>query len=313
MQDKMKRLASLQESRLVILGGSNAAFGIHSPIFAESTGREVVNLGLHVSLGLEFPLRCYLPHAKPGDIVVVCPEYHVLIDDSQQQGDPVVTNQLIEQWPNATEYLDINQNHSWKQFLDHDSVLLAHQWVHRSIKMIRGRDKVDKIYRRSSFNQYGDLISHYQKVAPKLTSVTGLKTPEIKTLERTVDILNRFVEQCDHRGVTVYFAYPPFAKTTYEQSVTAIQRTERVLRERCKVIQLNQPEDNVYSDDCFFDSAYHLNGVTGEKQSRRLATSIINLQRRSSERMPEQLNKENPDSSPRIAKQKQSSSPIKRK
>ena len=274
MQDKMDRLRSGRDARVVILGGSNTVFGIHSDIIQNATQMSVVNLGLHVSLGLEFPIRCYLPHARRGDIVVLSPEYHVLMKESDQLGDPAVANQLIEQWGEARTYLPRAADTSWKKFFDHDSVLLAHQWVHRSIKMIRGRDKIDKVYRRSSFNEYGDLVAHREKVAPSLTPMAALATPSVATLERTAETLNTFVKQCEVRGVSVYLCYPPFAKSTFEESWGAISETEQYIKSQCKIHCLNRPQDNVYHDDCFFDSSYHLNGTTGLKQSLEIARLI---------------------------------------
>ena len=58
MEDKIDRLESLTGERLVILGGSNTVFGMHSDVIEAATHYSVVNLGLHVSIGLEFPMRC---------------------------------------------------------------------------------------------------------------------------------------------------------------------------------------------------------------------------------------------------------------
>lgn len=276
MEDKIDRLESLTGERLVILGGSNTVFGMHSDVIEAATHYSVVNLGLHVSLGLEFPMRCYLPHARAGDIVVLCPEYHVMMDESQQIGDPIVTNQLTEQWPSAKKYLPRETPESLKQFLDHDGLLLAHQWVSRSIKMIRGRDRQsDKLYRRSSFNEYGDLVGHYKIKSGELTAFGGIPTPEEALLEQTASIINRFANQCKEKGVEVYFSFPPFAESAFEDSQSAISLTETYLREKCKIVYLNRPTDNIYSDHCFHDSVYHLNGPTGLTQSTRLAKSIM--------------------------------------
>ena len=274
MRDKIRRMQCTTAQRAVILGGSNTVFGMHSPVIEANLGRPVVNLGLHVSLGLEFPMRCYLPHARRGDIVILCPEYHVLADESQLTGDPVVTNQLIEQWPEARKYLPAKEDDTWKNFLDHDSVLLMHQWVHRSIKMIRGRDQVDKVYRRSSFNEHGDLVAHYGKPSPDLLPMAGLQAPDDHTLNKAIETLNQFASQCRDRGVVVYFAYPPFARSTYAQSLAAIEKIQRCIMTDCTIPTLNKPADNVHDDKCFFDSSYHLQAEAGHHQSTQIADAI---------------------------------------
>lgn len=274
MRDKTHRIETTLGPRTIILGGSNTVFGMHSPVIEATLGQPVVNLGLHVSLGLEFPMRCYLPHAHPGDVVILCPEYHVLADESQMTGDPVVTNQLIEQWPDARKYLPPKDDDSWKAFFDHDSVLLMHQWVHRSIKMIRGRDQIDKVYRRSSFNEHGDLVAHYDKTPPARLPMAGLRTPNASTLNRATQTLNQFEKRCRERGVTVYFAYPPFARSTYKQSLVAVEKIQHAMLSHCAIPTLNEPIDNVYEDDCFFDSSYHLRAESGRNQSQRIANAV---------------------------------------
>ena len=43
-----------RESAIVLLGGSNVAFGFDSRVLKEKTGMPVINAGLHAGLGLRF-------------------------------------------------------------------------------------------------------------------------------------------------------------------------------------------------------------------------------------------------------------------
>ena len=54
--DKHQRLSSIQESKVVLVGGSNLPFGIKSPLIEEALGMPVVNMGLHAGLGMNFIL-----------------------------------------------------------------------------------------------------------------------------------------------------------------------------------------------------------------------------------------------------------------
>ena len=60
---------------IVILGGSNVAFGYDSKVLEEKTGMTVINAGLHAGLGLRFMMADCLPRLKKGDILVFSPEY----------------------------------------------------------------------------------------------------------------------------------------------------------------------------------------------------------------------------------------------
>ncbi len=78
--DKHNRLAQQPAPRVVFVGGSNLAFGLDSAEIERSLGYGVVNMGLDLSLGLDFMLREIEPFLARGDVVVISPEYEEFID-----------------------------------------------------------------------------------------------------------------------------------------------------------------------------------------------------------------------------------------
>ena len=52
--DKVERLKSITEPKIILVGDSNVAFGINSKKIEEELGMPVVNLGLHGALGNAF-------------------------------------------------------------------------------------------------------------------------------------------------------------------------------------------------------------------------------------------------------------------
>ena len=52
--DKMKRLESINEPKIVLVSNSNLAFGIQSDLIEDAFEMPVVNLGLHGGLGNAF-------------------------------------------------------------------------------------------------------------------------------------------------------------------------------------------------------------------------------------------------------------------
>jgi hypothetical protein len=274
LHDKLARLDQSEGKRLVLLGGSNVAFGIQSPVMQQSLGMETVNLGLHVALGLHFPLECYLQHARPGDVVLLCPEYHLLTSEEHQRGDAMTIHKLLEQCPDARRYFPGTQQQEWKRFLDHDALWIAHQWVGRAIRMLRARDRHDKVYARSSFNQHGDVVAHHGRESGNLMPMAPVPEPTPELVDQTVAILNEFYWSCREKGVTVYFSYPPYAQPCFEESEKEIQQIHLALLERVEMPILNQPETFVYQERCFFDSGYHLNQEVGAARTRAIASAI---------------------------------------
>ncbi len=81
--DKHVLLSEPREPKIVIIGGSNVAFGMDSRVLQEELGRPVVNAGLHAGIGLEYMLRDVEGYLSAGDVLVVIPEYDLLTDPAQ--------------------------------------------------------------------------------------------------------------------------------------------------------------------------------------------------------------------------------------
>jgi hypothetical protein len=69
------------ERRLLITGGSGAHYTVNSQVIEEGLGIPVVNLGLDGPVGLDVILPSMLEQVRPGDIVLLIPEYLLLLDE----------------------------------------------------------------------------------------------------------------------------------------------------------------------------------------------------------------------------------------
>ena len=74
LDEKFDRLNSIDEPKIVVVGGSSVAFGLDSKKLEEYTGMPTVNFGLYAALGTKLMLDLSLSGIGEGDIVVVSPE-----------------------------------------------------------------------------------------------------------------------------------------------------------------------------------------------------------------------------------------------
>ena len=74
MKIKTDRLNSVQDKKIVIIGGSSVAFGVRSDLMEQELGIEVVNFGLYANLGTKYMLDVAKDSINEGDIVIVAPE-----------------------------------------------------------------------------------------------------------------------------------------------------------------------------------------------------------------------------------------------
>lgn len=74
-EHKKTRAESISEPRILVAGGSNAMFGISSPLLEKTLERPVANLGVNAGLGLPVIIDQTLSVAKSRDIVIMALEY----------------------------------------------------------------------------------------------------------------------------------------------------------------------------------------------------------------------------------------------
>src|SRR6476661_8416978 len=73
--EKDRLIRNTPSPKIILVGGSNLAFGVDSKLLQDSLRLPVVNMGLYAKLGLRYMLAQVKPYIRAGDIVVVVPEY----------------------------------------------------------------------------------------------------------------------------------------------------------------------------------------------------------------------------------------------
>lgn len=67
--------------RILILGGSGAHYTVDAGVMQQELGRPVLNLGLDGPIGLDVILPSVQDKIRPGDVVLLIPEYLLLLDE----------------------------------------------------------------------------------------------------------------------------------------------------------------------------------------------------------------------------------------
>jgi hypothetical protein len=80
-QNKVAIAANIPEPKLIIAGGSGAHYTVNSEVLEKAIGQPVVNLGTDGPIGLDVILSSVLETVKPGDTVLLIPEYLILLDE----------------------------------------------------------------------------------------------------------------------------------------------------------------------------------------------------------------------------------------
>ncbi|HEX7366410.1 MAG TPA: hypothetical protein VF273_04900 [Pelobium sp.] len=255
--DKEARLNSLDSNRLILVGGSNLAFGVNSAMIENALPLKVANLGLHAGLSLTFMINEASSLMKKGDIVVLNPEYPLYLDSFDPDIDLIqFANEL---YPASKAYY-------------HFSVEEMLKGRYEKFKKFFQPDpfKVDSVFNREGFNKYGDNIRHLTR--KPLAHLIDRKPINPIEVTKAVALLEKFSEKCQQKGVKVFITYPPYPKSEYVgKNKARIDALDVQLRQKTTAINfIDKPSDYVFPDSLFYDTIYHLN-----KYGREIRTKML--------------------------------------
>lgn len=271
LNDKLDRLETTDGKRIVLIGGSGAAFDVRSDLLeAELSDYSVVNFGLYAGLGTAVMLDLAEPYLHAGDIVVFLPEQ---------------SEQTLSTYFNAESLWQATDGASvpWASLSSAQrSAMLgafpAFAGSKARLCFFDGKPLGDAIYARRSFNAYGDMAcaGREQNVMangydPNMPISFDPALPSDDLIAR----LNAFAASCTQKGATLYFGFCPM-------NAAAISDAEQVhadafmdaLAARLDCPLLGTPSDAIWEAGWFFDTNFHLNAAGQIVYTARLAALL---------------------------------------
>lgn len=266
--DKERMLATNPAPRLIVIGGSSAAFGVDSELVGRRCGRTGVNMGVQVAFGLSFMLSQVQPHIRSGDLVLVAAEYNSYAQ--YFKADAELLGALTQRNPRFATRLPAGE---LRKLMDRGIVMRAGT-VTRALlgAPTKVLEQSDPIYYRRAFNEHGDLISYIGQQGKGPLGTRFKYAPG--TCGEATARLNAFHQLCQSRGAKVFIAHPPFSRALFEQSSNSIATLERELRAGLTIPFLDRPEDTAFPAEMFFDTGYHLNPEGRRIRSEALAARL---------------------------------------
>jgi hypothetical protein len=227
---------------VVLLGGSNVAFGFDSGILSDSLGRPVINMGINQQLGLKFMLDQVSHYLCSGDVLLLCPEYENFFGDA----------------PYGRGYLEpyywydplVRKDFSLDQYR---TAILSGL---TNLPCIRLQVLVGADHERiTKFNDHGDHIGHWSRAG------LGIDTPDISKFSEInhtfLDYYSARVRKLRSMGVEVLILPPSYACSAYAMVSDRISAVRKELSVR-DIDYMLPPDEFVYADSLFYDTHYHL-------------------------------------------------------
>lgn len=273
LDEKMDRLTSIEEEKIIVVGGSSVAFGLNSVLLEQIIGMPVVNFGLYASLGTKMMLDLSLAGVREGDIVIIAPE-----TDAQ-------TMSLYFGAETALEALD--EDYSMLEYITDEAdrlALIGSIFEHSGKKLsyvINGDPDPKGVYNSASFNEYGDIsyerpenvMENYFQMGEE----NRIRLDEDLITEEFFDYLNEYVAECRRRGAEVYYSFCPMNglamdKDTDEESLAEF---EEALKEALDCRLISYASDYIMDAGYFYDTNYHLNDTGVLYRTMQLADDIM--------------------------------------
>ena len=248
--------------RLLIVGGSGAHYTIDSDLLQQKLGIPVVNLGLDGPIGLNVILPSILEQVKPGDIVLLIPEYLILLDQDGL-GDRSTNFSVAIGEPGIGDIPP-------KQFLQ-DLIALG-------IPSLRAvaKSTVDVATEGEFTGYYSDPITDKgDPIAIKERRNRWWKLPiEQSISQNAYERILQFKQEVAAKDATLILSLPWVYGSDSEATVKSVKRTAYYLSQIAPTIYDKESlniQDNV---DYFADTHYHLMPEGRKVRARQLAAEL---------------------------------------
>lgn len=264
---KHTRLDTVSSPRIILIGGSNLAFGIDTKAIQDSLGINIINMGINGGFGLQYTCSEILHGLRQGDIVVFNFEY--LLHD----GNADIKHEVQSLYPSArffeelTLWQKIKNEYDYRVSTTTKNIIKIQKVINKEIPSEddnNNPEDTNLIFRYSGFNQYGDLESHLTK--PSVGPQYDIYQPDGVDYDKYIMLFNDFAKKYESKGAKTYFMFVTYPESVFKQHEKIIEKYDAKLKLKAEFPILNTPQSMVLPDSCFFDSYYHLNKVGRQKR-----------------------------------------------
>ena len=257
-------------SKVMLIGGSNIAFGIDVNSMEKEIDEKVVPFGLYATLGTKLMLDLSLSVIKEGDDVIVAPEINP--QAFSLYFNPEIVNQTIG------GNFDLIHKLSWdnrKEVYYH-----ANKYITDNLDIYTGKRKISLsgVYQKSSFDENCNMIFD------KPGNIMPLKYDPSTVIEFSKDLLNReFIDYLNNysntvksKGAKIYFSFSPcniLAVNNYSE--TTILDFYLSLKESLNFPVISNPLDYIMDSKYFYDTNFHLNNAGAAIRTNNIINDLM--------------------------------------
>ncbi len=248
---KLNKLKDVEIKKIVIIGGSNASFGIDTELMERRLGVPVVNMALHGGIPVKYLLEQVKPYMNKGDVLVFSKEYEGLRDRDWNTLNGTEISKVATYDPSQVRVLLSDRT------MFETTVSNVFKTIKKYIDLhpIEGRKEITSVYDARAFKK-DNLRPEFIDGNYKLE----VKQHELKKLEENSVVLKGLKEYknyFDRKEVQFYLTPPVIIKGYFEED--KILPFWYFFSERTGIPMLNNNKKYSLEKKYFFNSHYHPN------------------------------------------------------
>ena len=270
------KLKTTEGKKIVIVGGSNIAFGVNSAQMESLLRNQgydytVCNFGLYAAVGTSAMLELSEDFIGEGDIVILA------IEPTSETFSTYFGATAMLKCAEKTPEMLLHMNKTQKSNLVGNFVSYLQERA--EISRTGLIPKADGVYGKASFDSNGDMI--YQRAGNAMLLGYDTAIPidfaKISLQPAFVEQVNEYIASAEKKGATVVMSFAPMnqgAITDPSEEVLYDFFCQLQEQFNCRII--SDPNDYIMESGWFYDSNFHLNDAGAKIRTYNLACDVLN-------------------------------------
>lgn len=276
LSDMYQKLKNTEGKKIVIVGGSNVAFGVDSAQM-EQTLRDcgfdytVCNFGLYAAVGTSAMLSLSEDFLDQGDVVILA------IEPTSETFSTYfgATAMLKCAETNPEMLLHLNKGQQSNVVGNYIEYLQERAEIRRTGMLPQG----DGVYAKSSFDENGDLV--YDRAGNNMLLGYDTANPiDFQSLsfgEDFVEQVNGYITSAEEKGAAVLMSFSPMNRgAVVDASEDTVYDFFCRLQERFRCQIISDPNHYILDSGWFYDSNFHLNTSGMAIRTYNLTCDLLN-------------------------------------
>lgn len=265
IQLKYDHLMKTSSKKIILIGGSNLAFGINETMITDATGYDVANLGLHAGFGTLFPTELSKANINAGDIVVLAYEYGWEQANSFSTFGVDLIMSGIDNRLDMYRYVPVSK---YPEILDYLPEYYSKKNTVDYLQQPEGS------YTSKLFNDKGQMTYFRDHSQYAYTKDHDITLGDFNISGESKQYLSAFKSFVESKGASLYFTAPVVYKGSVIDTQHIIDKIPEKVEKELGIPYISKPSDYLFDLSIIYDSPYHTTSAGETLRTKQLIADL---------------------------------------